>query len=70
MEIATRRRPDPAVAAPALGLLTSDNPKLPGIAEAGARQGFVVGRSELVMLDQTKLFILGRSSETKQGSTP
>ena len=58
------------MAAPALGLRGRDNPKPSGIAGPGQRQGFVVGRSELVMLDQTECFILGRSSETKQGKTP
>jgi hypothetical protein len=70
MKIAPRRRPEPAIAAPALGLCRGDNPKPSGITGAGERQGFVVGRSELVTLDQTECFILGCSSETKQGKTP
>jgi hypothetical protein len=69
MKIAARRRPKPAVAAPALGLRRGDNPKPSNIARPGKRQGFVVGRSELVMLDQTECFLLGRFSETKQGKT-
>jgi hypothetical protein len=70
MKITARRYPKPAMAAPALTLRGSDNPKPSGISKAGVRQGFVVGRSELVMVDQTECFILGRSRKTKQGKTP
>jgi hypothetical protein len=70
MKIAARRYPDPAVAAPALGLLGSNNPKPSGVAPPGARQGFVVGRSELVFMNQTIGFISSRSGKMKQNTTP
>jgi hypothetical protein len=57
------------MAATALGLRGGNNPEPSSIAGPGARQGFVVGRSELVMLDQTESTILGGFSETKQGKT-
>jgi hypothetical protein len=69
VEIATRRRPVPAIAAPAHGLHGGDNPKPSRVAGPGVRQGFVVGRSKLVVLDQPVCFILGRSRKTKQGKT-
>ena len=69
MKIAPRRRPNAAIAAAAFGLRRGDNPESSGIALFCARQSFVVGRSELVMLDQPECFVLGRASETKQGKT-
>jgi hypothetical protein len=57
------------MAATALGLRGGNNPEPSSIAGPGARKGFVVGRRELVTVDQTERIILGGFSETKQGKT-
>lgn len=69
MKIARRRRPYPAMPPPPLGLRGGDNPEPSRIAGPGARQGFVVGRRELVVMNQTIPVLLCGSSETKQGKT-
>ena len=70
MQIAPWRRPVAAIAAAPLGLGIGDHPQTAGIAPLAALQALVVGRGKLVMMDQSKRSILGRSGETIQGKTP